>query len=1430
MGLKEAALDSPTFRSGFTHFSEQLDLVERWLENYVRAISKVSHEIGGFETVINGFLAQSVPPTQVSEAVLDHDYTLLAMKRYGEGAKEFWNAAIAGLKKMEANMVEPIRRFLQNDLRVFKETRKALDQSQKQLDGLLSRYSAQGKSKEASSLREDAFQVHEARKVYLKASMDFSVLAPQLRVSLDKTLSKLFADQWRDTRAVRQLGTLEKWTGDIERVQGWSREMENGERAFRRELQTARNQIEESAEAAIRPSRDLEDYSSEPASKNKGHLTANLQTPGLKARQARPEKQGWLNLRTVSGKPSRTVWLRRWFYVKNGIFGWLVQGSRSGAVEESERIGVLLCSVRTSNSDDRRYVFEVKTKDTTIILQAETPNDLNEWLIAFDAAKQKALEDPSSTESAGPGSRAQDPAFSISPPSAPEFAASAADSGMPQSGEDNGTGPSVDRSSTLPIPGTESTGTRSSFDVSSSKRANFEKEEGTRERLISKLDLHRKPLGAGPGGIASLIAASHGSMPVGPGVLPPPTVDAPILRKISPVFPNMRDLPTSTLAPNTLANPPAPTNLSATAVVVTGERASGIDRANASEGIPSGLLANVWGSSNWGHLNRLERGELKAPRSQPVKTGTPASPGTRPLGLVEAPSGGSATPSPGTSPAPHRKTASLDRDVGVPPTPAVSAVHEYPPDYPVQLKTQDAQFGLLFPDVSPDEKVVLVFKASWNPNDQQDFPGRAYVTTKEIYFYSNHCGMTMTTSLRLNYISEVTAAGGRDCDFLYLHLKTDTPSEFTRVTIKTFLEPLRLLQRRLGFLVANASSGNDASPPANLEDTMKTLIKMENDDHGGRSSPSLDSWENVSINTPVDNDSATPRRQRSFRDHRDLRANVLIDRGLYGNGGDRSAVGGPDKASLGRSFKLPKQPVIFTPAGMDRLAVEKEFSISAKALFHVLFGDKSAVWQLLYHERHAHRIRMSPWAQPGQMDGHLRREFEYEIEYLDLFRRVNKAQIVDYQTVDSANEHLLYVVSDRKTPWHLPYRSDFTLLTKVVITHVAKSRCKLALYNRIDWLRPRYLQSMVSHRARHDLYQDSLDLADVVSDQCRRLGDNSRTKKAVTVYGHVGVQTQTLEFAGGDDSSSSLAARLRRSTRPRTLTSLVFESCASMAESVLTSTFQILFRILRWVWNTISANGVILAILGVSIMANLILSGRNATDSWRERRAAKYMARLGIGPDLTMSKTIYLHELSEASTSLHTVETSEPHSSICRDTFNEVMNVSGHQQRHNSSTSGNFFPPSPSYSAASSSSSSFSSSTIQQRRFQRTRQTLGSQRHDLVVAMRIVDSIERETLRAAWETWLMDEGVKCEQIGSWIQRQHMSRGESGDTASREGDQSNKDASSAAQKPAHSTTSQQFMEEERPWSAAAEPGRLEQIEAWYADYCHSCINERDRIIL
>ncbi|KAI9803728.1 MAG: SNF1-interacting protein [Piccolia ochrophora] len=1422
VGLKEAALDSPTFRATTIHFSDQVELVERWLDGYVKSTGKLVHEVSALEDLVNTFLARSVPPASISEAVFDHDYTLLAVQRYGEGAREFWSHTISGMRKMDSMVIEPIRAFLQGELRNFKEAKKYFDQAQKTFDGLISRYAAQTKTKEASSLREDAFQLYEARKAYIRASIEFCVLAPQVRSTLDKLLVRIFSDQWQDLKKSREALTLtsNKWGNEMERIRSWSVEMEVGEKMFKKELQGAGRLLEETATSTSRPSRELDDYavSSTPYMGSKGPSTLALQT-NPKTGPVRAEKQSWLFLRTLTGKPTRTVWIRRWFFVKNGIFGWLVQGSRTGGVEESDRIGVLLCNVKPAFQEERRFCFEVKTKDNTILLQAETHSELTDWIETFENAKRKALEDTSNSDDPSGGLQGKEAAFAISPPSAPEFAAKPVDSHGHHGSDDLQIG-IFDRSSTLPVPELDSAGSlvnRSSFDVTATRRLTGDREgEGSRDhaaRIIQKLDLHRKSnaspqlsgspaattptaaFGGSGGGIASLISSSHNILPVystpagGQAGLSSshdkPSAEVTLASVAAAGA--ARDVPFTSLAPSTLANPPAPTNLSKTAVVVSGERGIGIGLSDVTGGMPSGIMANLWGSSNWGYINRIERGEINPPQVQHLtpgtarprpsgsssrrmetsmgENGTPDSPSQRSASVtVGSPDGKrGSSPSPSRTPlrtSRHRNTISLDTDAAKLQR-STFQPEAFPPNYPVQLKTQEAQFRMLFPNVPLEDKVLLVFRATWNPNDQQEFPGRVYVTPREIYFYSHHLGLVLTSSIGLDDLDEVTAAPGKECDFLFLHFKEGrSKSGYTRVTVKIFLGDLRLLQRRLNLLIEKC----DAEEPPDLQTLLNDLIRLEQDDAGR--SPSIESWEEVPISTPVDSGPSKNRDALSRRE-KDLRASLRVDRGLHND---------PRRFQDSRDvtkFKLPTQPVEYRPKGISRASVERKFDISPKALFHVIFGDKSAVFQLLYQERRAHRVKQSPWISLD--DFHKQRQFEYEIEQLSLLGQAQEAKVLDSQSIDVLDDHLCYVVTDRKTPWHLPYRQHFLLISKIVVTHVAKSRCKLTIYTHVEWTQgPPLWKDLIERQAYLDLDRDALDLADVVTEQVGRLGAHSRTKKAIHIFGHVGHQGQGSDVSLAPTSTRPADRRLY--IRQHTLPRMLLDLSGSVAESAVSSLIMWTFAALESIWKICNAHSILLGVLVLSITTNLFYSSRDTSIWWSERGAVRFMARMGVHPNSKMSKAVYLYDIEEV---IHNQTDSLSSSqSKCFTTFQSLSSLGD---------------PSAPVSMVEA-PLSYSPAKATARRLRRTREHIALHRHDLLVAMRVVNSIERETVFAQWENWLSEEMSKCGQLERIL----------------------KDDTQTSQNPSRN-------------SGSKNEGRDAQaMKAWYEEYCGSCQEETQRL--
>lgn len=72
-------------------------------------------------------------------------------------------------------------------------------------------------------------------------------------------------------------------------------------------------------------------------------------------------------------------------------------------------------------------------------------------------------------------------------------------------------------------------------------------------------------------------------------------------------------------------------------------------------------------------------------------------------------------------------------------------------------------------------------------------------------------------------------------------------------------------------------------------------------------------------------------------------------------------------------------------------------------------------------------------------------------------------------------------------------------------------------------------------------------------------------------------------------------------------------------------------------------------------------------------------------------------------------------------------------------------------SSISSSQAFFKPSTHSTQRLHRTRQNLGSHRHDLLVALRVVNRIEKEVVEAEYANWLLDETHKCSKVGKLLE-------------------------------------------------------------------------------
>jgi len=56
------------------------------------------------------------------------------------------------------------------------------------------------------------------------------------------------------------------------------------------------------------------------------------------------------------------------------------------------------------------------------------------------------------------------------------------------------------------------------------------------------------------------------------------------------------------------------------------------------------------------------------------------------------------------------------------------------------------------------------------------------------------------------------------------------------------------------------------------------------------------------------------------------------------------------------------------------------------------------------------------------------------------------------------------------------------------------------------------------------------------------------------------------------------------------------------------------------------------------------------------------------------------------------------------------------------------------------------SSRMMLARISQSRQRFGSYRHDLLVALRMLGSVEAEMMMAEWENWVVNESARCRQV------------------------------------------------------------------------------------
>ena len=170
---------------------------------------------------------------------------------------------------------------------------------------------------------------------------------------------------------------------------------------------------------------------------------------------------------------------------------------------------------------------------------------------------------------------------------------------------------------------------------------------------------------------------------------------------------------------------------------------------------------------------------------------------------------------------------------------------------------------------------------------------------------------------------------------------------------------------------------------------------------------------------------------------------------------------------------------------------------------------------------------------------------------------------------------------------------------------------------------------------------------------------------------------------------------------------MIGEMCVSIAGSGVSSLMIWGFAGVREAWKIAKAERILLLVLVASLVMNGLTASGGVQGWWAERGARGYMRGLGVGsPTMSMRREIGMRDLHEL--------TSWPNDSDSTSGPLGVQRAVPRGQCRQMFT-----------------------------HLHRSASGLDAYRHNLLVALRVVNRIERETMEAAWERFQRAEVVRC---------------------------------------------------------------------------------------